>query len=91
MRTQPPAVKGGVDTDGLEVDLAAVLAELGQNDDLLDKAAPELADLGRRLPRDLQIGSDAIPLTDRAYLRQLLNEVRETLLPHARSAGEGGQ
>ena len=35
MRTQPPAVEGAMDTDGLEVDLAAVLAELGQNDDLL--------------------------------------------------------
>jgi hypothetical protein len=68
-----------------------VLAELEQSDDLLDKAAPELADLARRLPRDLQVGEDAVLLADRKYLRQLLGEVRDALLPQARSAGEGGQ
>jgi exonuclease SbcD len=92
IRTTAPTVGASAgETDGLEVDLAAVLAELAQNDELLDKAAPELADLGKRLPRDLQIGSDAIALADRNYLRQLLSEVREALLPQARSAGEAGQ
>jgi DNA repair exonuclease SbcCD nuclease subunit len=91
IRTESSAAETGGETDGLEVDLAAVLAELGQSDDLLDKAAPELADLAKRLPKDLQIGDDAVPLADRNYLRQLLREVRDALLPQARSAGEAGQ
>jgi len=91
IRTSAPGIGTETETDGLEVDLAAVLADLSQNDDLLDKAAGELADLGKRLPRDLQLGADAIALTDRAYLRQLLGEVRDALLPQARSAGEGGE
>ena len=48
-----------------------------------------LADLDKKLPADLREGEGALALTDPAFLRALVEEVEQTLLPSLLEGGEG--
>jgi hypothetical protein len=48
-----------------------------------------LFELEQKLPRDLRVGQGALVLNDKAFLRQLLSDVRQTLLPQASAADTG--
>jgi len=60
--------------------LARTLHAIRASDDQLRDLLPELADLKQKLPLDLLQGDGALVL-DEAYLRELLGDVEEMLIP----------
>jgi hypothetical protein len=81
LHTALPAADHDGDADGPESDLLAILAELEASDDALLQAAAELRDLEQKLPAELRAGPEAIALGDKTYLRNVLADVRQMLLP----------
>lgn len=89
LRTTAPSAETSADNDGPEADLMAILAELEASDLALEEVAAELAEL--KLPEPLRVGPDALLLNDKTYLRRVLADVRQSLLPQLSSREPAGE
>jgi DNA repair exonuclease SbcCD nuclease subunit len=81
LRTRPPAAPDPALTDGALGDLLGLVAEYRDDPPALSRLArEELADLKRKLPRELLGTPDGLDLDDEARLRSLLEDEVEPLL-----------
>lgn len=69
--------------------LARRLAAIKDDPAELALVGQVLADLDKKLPAELREGDGALTLTDPAFLRGLVEEVEQTLLPSLLEGGEG--
>jgi hypothetical protein len=66
--------------DGAMGELLSLFEDLSADGALLASLFSELTDLARRLPPELKSGPEAIPLSDEAWMRELLTQVRPLLV-----------
>jgi exonuclease SbcD len=75
--------------EGAVGEVARLLTELGQDPQPLCDLCPELADLEKKLPRDIKDGAEGIGLTDPKWLAGLLDQIQPLLL--SRLIAKGGR
>jgi len=79
--TKPPlSDKALKSADGAIGELVHLLDELQSDPDRLHDLADELADLEKKVPRELKEGADGIKFDDPKWLGSLLDQVRPMLL-----------
>jgi DNA repair exonuclease SbcCD nuclease subunit len=69
--------------------LARSLVGLRDDDAGLEALLAELAELDKKLPREAREGVDGLRLDDPAFVRELLGEVEQALIPTLMRKGEG--
>ncbi len=78
--TEPSSDTSLRPSDGAMGELSDLLAELAADPGARRGLATELADLDRKMPRELKEGSDGIRFDDAAWLGSLLEQVRPMLI-----------
>jgi DNA repair exonuclease SbcCD nuclease subunit len=80
LETQEESIRVQPGEDGPLGELAQLVRELSGSDERLLGLRDELNDLVARLPLELREGADALPLSDPAWLRQLVNQAEPLLV-----------
>lgn len=80
LETQEESIRVQPGEDGPLGELAQLVRELSGSDERLLGLRDELNDLVARLPLELREGADALPLSDPAWLRQLVNQAEPLLI-----------
>lgn len=80
LETQEESIRVQQGDDGPLGELAQLVREFSASDERLLALREELNDLVTRLPLELREGVDALPLSDPAWLRQLVNQAEPLLV-----------
>jgi DNA repair protein SbcD/Mre11 len=80
LETQEESIRVQPGEDGPLGELAQLVREVSARDERLLELREELNDLVARLPLELREGVDALPLSDPAWLRQLVNQAEPLLV-----------
>ena len=78
--TPPASVKRLKHAEGAIDELLKLFDELAAEPDSRVRLATELSDLGKKLPRELKEGADAVRFDDPDWLREMLDQVRPMLI-----------
>jgi hypothetical protein len=88
--TPPASVKRLKHAEGAIDELANLFDELATEPESRLRLATELSDLGKKLPRELKDGADAISFDDPDWLREMLDQVRPMLIRRLLKKGSTG-
>ena len=80
LETQEESIRVQPGEDGPLGELSQLVREFSASDERLLALRDELNDLVARLPLELREGADALPLSDPAWLRQLVNQAEPLLV-----------
>ena len=80
MLTPPVSVKRLKHAEGAIDELLKLFDELAAEPESRIRLAKELSDLGKKLPRELKEGADAIRFNDPDWLREMLDQARPMLI-----------
>jgi DNA repair protein SbcD/Mre11 len=78
--TPPASVKRLKHAEGAIDELLKLFDELAAEPESRLRLATELSDLGKKLPRELKEGADAVSFDDPDWLREMLDQVRPMLV-----------
>ena len=78
--TPPASAKRLEHAEGAIDELLKLFDELAAEPESRLRLATELSDLGKKLPRELKEGADAVSFDDPDWLREMLDQVRPLLI-----------